>query len=185
MSNQRVEHKAYPPPLPRDVGQKSEDLRLKGEGSLSPAFVVLLVIIVVLMVVVTVRMKSQSKRINDYFCNAVRVYAFTGSRDARIAAVAAAKVAAGAQRNSMLAYLRGMASDLKQMSERQSELKPFADQFVEAAVELEEEISVKDWTINDIRVQKEELGNANSEYLNALNRCDPSVFVKKYPDFFK
>jgi len=152
---------------------------------LSTALVVLLAIIVVLIVVVLVRMKSQSKRINDYFCNAIRVYAFTGSPDAKIAAVAAAKAAAGAQRNSMLAYLRGMASDLKQMSESESDLKALTDQFVEAAEELEKEISVKDWTIRDIRVQKEELGNINAEYLNALNRGDPFVFARKFPDLFK
>ena len=149
------------------------------------ALVVLLAIIVMLIVVVLVRMKSHSKRINDYFRNAVKVYAFTGSRDAKIAAVAAAKVSAGAQRNSMLGYLRGMASDLKQMSESESDLKLLADQFVEAAAELEKEISVKDWTISDIRVQKEELEKSNSEYLNALNRGDPFVFVRKFPGLFK
>jgi hypothetical protein len=133
---------------------------------LGTALLVLLAIIVMLIVVALVRMKSHSKRINDYFRNAVKVYAFTGSRDAKIAAVAAAKVSAGAQRNSMLAYLRGMASDLKQMSESESDLKLLADQFVEAAAELEKEISVKDWTISDIRVQKEELEKSNSEYLN-------------------
>ena len=167
------------------VGQKPQDLSLKEEGSLGTALVVLVAIIVVLIVVVLLRMKAQSKRINDYFCNAVRVYAFTGTRDAKIAAVTAAKVAAGAQRNSMLAYLRGMASDLKQMSESESELKPFADEFLESVADLEKEISVKEWTISDIRAQKEKLGNINPEYLNALNRCDPFVFVRKFPDVFK
>ncbi len=152
---------------------------------MSTALIVFLIIIAVLKVVALVRMKSQSKRINDYFCNAIRVYAFTGTTDAKIAAVTAAKVAAEAQRTSMLAYLRGMASDLKQMSENESDLKSLVDQFVEAAGELEKEISVKDWTIGDIRVQKEELGKINAEYLNALNRGDPFVFARKFPDLFK
>jgi len=152
---------------------------------LSTALAILIAILVVLIAAVLVWMKSQSKSINDYFCNAVKVYAFTGSQDARIAALAAAKVAAGAQRNSMLAYLRGMASDFKQMSESESEFKPFTDQFFEAAAELEKEISVKDWTISDIRVQKEELGKANPDYLNALNKGDASVFVRKFPHLFK
>ena len=151
---------------------------------MSTALIGLLAAIVALIVVVLVRMKSHSKRINDYFCNAVRVYAFTNSPDAKIAAVAAAKVAAGVQRNSMLAYLRGMASDLREMGESDSDLKPLADQFVETAAELEKEISVKDWTIRDIRVQKEELRKANPDYLNALNRADPSVFARKFPRLF-
>jgi len=137
------------------------------------------------IVIILLRMKAQSKRINDYFCNAVKVYAFTGNWDSRIAALAAAKVVAGTQRNSMLAYLRGLASDLKKMSESESELKPFVDQFVESAAELEGEISAKQWTISDIKTHKEELRNANSEYLNALNRGDPFVFVRKFPDLFK
>jgi hypothetical protein len=137
------------------------------------------------MAAVLVWMKSQSKSVNDYFLNAAKVYAFTGSQDARIAALAAAKVAAGIQRNSMLTYLRAMASDLKQMSESESEFKPFADQFSKAATELEEELSVKDWTISDIRAQKEELGKANPDYLNALNKGDASVFVRKFPHLFK
>jgi len=152
---------------------------------LGTALIVLIAIIVVLIVLFLARMKSQSKRINDYFCNAIRVYAFTSNPDAKIAAVTAAKVAAGVQRNSMLGYLRGMASDLKQMSESESDLKELTDQFVDVAAELEKEISAKDWTIRDIRAQKEELGNINAEYLNALNRCDPFVFARKFPDLFK
>jgi len=152
---------------------------------LGTALVGLISVLVVLIAVVLLWMKSQSKRINDYFCNAVKVYAFTGSQDARIAAVTAAKVTAGKQRNSMLAYLRGMASDLKQMSESEPEFKPIVDQFVEAAIELEKEISLNDWTINDIREQKEELGKANPDYLNALNKGDPTVFAKKLPHLFK
>ena len=152
---------------------------------MSTALVGFISVFVVLIAAVLLWMKSQSKRINDYFCNAVKVYAFTGSQDARIAAVAAAKVAAGAQRDSMVAYLRGMASDLKLMSESEVEFKPIAVQFVEAAAELEKEISIKDWTISDIRAQKEELGKADPDYLNALNKGDPFVFLRKFPHLFK
>jgi hypothetical protein len=149
------------------------------------ALVVVISILVVLIAAVLLRMKSQAKRINDYFCNAVRVYAFTGGQDARIAAVAAAKVAAAAQRNSMVTYLRGMILDLKQMSENEPEFRPLADEFVEAAAQLEKDICVKDWTISDIREQKEELEEANPDYLNALNKADPSVFERKLPHLFK
>jgi len=149
------------------------------------ALVVVISVLVVLIAAVLLRMKSQAKRINDYFCNAIRVYAFTGGQDARIAAVAAAKVAAAAQRNSMVTYLRGMVLDLKQMSESEPEFRSLADQFVEAAAQLEKDISVKDWAISDIREQKEELGKANLDYLNALNKADPSVFARKLPHLFK
>ncbi len=149
------------------------------------ALVVVISVLVVLIAAVLLRMKSQAKRINDYFCNAIRVYAFTGGQDARIAAVAAAKVAAAAQRNSMVTYLRGMVLDLKQMSESEPEFRSLADQFVEAAAQLEKDISVKDWAISDIREQKEELGKANPDYLNALNKGDPTVFTKKLPHLFK
>jgi len=149
------------------------------------ALVVVISVLVVLIAAVLLRMKSQAKRINDYFCNAVKVYAFTGGQDARIAVVAAAKVAAAAQRNSMVAYLRGMASDLKQMSETEPEFRPLTDQFVEAAAQLEKDIFLKDWTISDIREQKKELRKANPDYFNALNKADPSVFARKLPHLFK
>jgi hypothetical protein len=78
-----------------------------------------------------------------------------------------------------------MASDLKQMSESEPEFRPLTDQFVEAEAQLEEDIFLKDWTISDIREQKEELGKANPDYLNALNKADPSVFARKLPHLFK
>lgn len=149
------------------------------------ALFVVISVLVVLIAAVLLRMKSQAKRINDYFCNAVRVFAFTGGQDARIAAVAAAKVAGAAQRNSMVDYLRGMALDLKQTSESEPEFRPLADQFVEAAAQLGKDISAKDWAISDIREQKEELAKANPDYLNALNKADPSVFARKLPHLFK
>jgi hypothetical protein len=50
---------------------------------------------------------------------------------------------------------------------------------------LAEEISSKEWTINDITKQKEELGNINSEYLVALDKADSTIFAKKHPQLFK
>ncbi len=93
----------------------------------------LILILVGLIGEVLLWMKSQSKRINAYFCNSVRVYSFAGSQVAKVAAITTAKVAAGPQRNSMLDYLLGMASDLQQMSDNEPELKPLADDFIETA----------------------------------------------------
>ena len=131
------------------------------------------------------RKKSHAKRINAYFCNAVRAYALTNEEDARIAIVTAAKVAAKTQRGSMVKYLQSMASDIKNMSQNDSKLKPHTDKFVESSIELAEEISSREWTISDIIKQKEELGNINSEYLVALDNTDPTIFAKKHPQLFK
>jgi len=129
--------------------------------------------------------KSHAKRINDYFCNAVRVYALTNEEDARIAIVTAAKVAGKAQRSAMVKSLKRIASDIDKMSEKDSKLKPITDRFVESSIELAEEISSREWSINDINNQKEELGNINSEYLVALDNADPTIFSKKHPQACK
>ena len=63
-------------------------------------------------------------------------------------------------------------------------LHPLPDQFAQAAAQLEKDISVKDWKTRDIIEQKEELGNANHDYLYALNKADPSVFARKVPNLF-
>ena len=138
-----------------------------------------------LFAVYIIRRKSHAKRINEYFCNAVRVYALTNDKDARIAIVTAAMVAAKKQRGSMVKYLQGMAADIKKMTEKDSKLKPITDEFVESSYELAEEISSREWTISDINKQKEELGQINSEYLVALDKADPTIFAKKNPRLFK
>ena len=138
-----------------------------------------------LFAVYIIRWKSHAKRINEYFCNAVRIYALTNDEDARIAIVTAAMVAAKKQRGSMVKYLQGMATDIKKMSEKDSKIKPLTDSFIESSFELAEEISSREWTISDINKQKEKLGNINSEYLVALDKADPTIFAKKHPQLFK
>jgi hypothetical protein len=141
--------------------------------------------LLVLLGVYMYRKKSLEKRMNAYFSTAVRVYALTNEEDARIAIVTAAKVAAKKQRGSMVNYLQSMASDIKNMSEIDPKVKPHIDKFVESSIELAEEISSREWTISDIITQKEELGNINSEYLDALDKADPSIFEKRHPQLFK
>ena len=138
-----------------------------------------------LFAVYIIRGKSRAKRINEYFCNAVRVYALTNEEDARIAIVTAAKVAAKTQRGSMVKSLQRIASDINKMSENDSKLKPFTDKFIESSIELAEEISSREWTINEITKQKEELANINQEYLVALDKADPTIFSRKHPQLFK
>jgi hypothetical protein len=141
--------------------------------------------LLVMLGVYLYRKKSRDKRINAYFCTAVRVYALTDEEDARIAILTAAKAAAKKERGSMVKYLQSMASDIKNMSEIDSKVKPHTDKFVESSIDLAEEISSREWTISDINKQKEELGNINSEYLVALDKADPTIFAKKHPQLFK
>jgi len=129
--------------------------------------------------------KTREKRMNAYFCNAVRVFALTDEEDVGIAIVTAAKAAAKKQRESMVKYLQTMASDIKNMTEIDPKVKPHTDKFAESSIELAEEISSREWTVNDIHEQREKLGNINSEYLVALDEADPTIFKKKYPQLFK
>ena len=129
--------------------------------------------------------KSQANRINDYFCKAVRLYALTDEEDARVAILTAAKVATKKQRVSMVKYLHSMASDIKKVSDKNEKVKAHTDKFVDSSIKLAENISSREWTVSDINKQKEELGNINSEYLVALEKADPTVFAKKYPQLFK
>ncbi len=132
-----------------------------------------------------IRKKLRAKRINEYFSNAVRVYALTNEEDARVAIVTAAKIAAKKQRGSMIKSLKRIASDINKMSENDSKLKPHTDKFVKSSIELAEEISSREWTPSEINKQKEELGSINSEYLVALDKADPTIFAKKHPQLFK
>ena len=129
--------------------------------------------------------KTRDKRMNAYFCNAVRVYALTDEEDVRIAILTAAKAAAKKQRESMVKYLQKMASDIKNMTEIDSKVKPHTDKFAESSIELAKEISSMEWTPSDINKQKEELGKINSEYLVAFDEADPTIFSKKHPQLFK
>jgi hypothetical protein len=141
--------------------------------------------LLVMLGVYMYRKKSLEKRMNAYFCAAVRIYALTDEEDARIAIVTAAKAATKKQRVSMVEYLQSMASDIKNMSEIDPKVKPHTDKFVESSIELAEEISSREWAIGDINKQKEELGNINLEYLVALDKADPSIFAKRHPQLFK
>ena len=141
--------------------------------------------LLVMLGVYMYRKKSLEKRMNAYFCAAVRIYALTDEEDARIAIVTAAKAATKKQRVSMVEYLKSMASDIKNMSEIDPKVKPHTDKFIESSIELAEEISSREWAISDINKQKEELGNINLEYLVALDKADPSIFAKRHPQLFK
>jgi len=132
-----------------------------------------------------IRRKSKAKRINDYFSNAVRVYALTEEEDARIAILTAAKVAAKKQRYSMVKYLQSMAADMEKVSIEKAEVKSHVDKFIQSSTDLVEEISSREWSISDINNQKKELENKNPQYFIALEKADPTIFAQKHPELFK
>ena len=129
--------------------------------------------------------RTKAKRTNDYFCNAVRVYALTEEEDARVAILTAAKAAAKKQRHSMVKYLQSMASDMEKVSKEKTEIKSHIDAFIKSSRDLVEEISLQEWSISDIINQKKELENINPQYLIALEKADPTIFAQKHPELFK
>ena len=138
----------------------------------------LLAALILITVAVLLWMKRGAESINDYFFDAAIVYAFAGAEAEKVAAVTAGKVAAEEQRASMIAFLRGAASD--------TELEKVADGHLvrRRLLEVADRIAAKDWTIEDVRVQKAFLKKVNPEYLTALNNFNPRVFRKKWPSLF-
>lgn len=65
-------------------------------------------VLVCIIAAVVIWAKRQASGVNDYFCNAVKVWIFMIKEDAKIAAISAAKVAGEKQRESMIAYLSGI-----------------------------------------------------------------------------
>lgn len=130
------------------------------------------------------KMLNHAKRINDYFANAVKVYVFLDKKDARIAALAAGKVAASVQRSSMIDYLEGLASDLGTQLPELLKKMPETEMVINRIKDLKEHIEEKDWTIKDIIDEKQRLQKVNPEYLNALEKADSDIFVHKYSDLF-
>lgn len=120
-------------------------------------------------------LKHGSEQINNYFRNAVMVYALSGEEAAREAALTAAKVAAHQQRASMVAYLRGMALDWR---------RDAAGNIPDKLEGLAKDITAKDWSVADIREAKRALGKLSPEYLTALNGFDSQVFERRWPVLF-
>ena len=139
------------------------------------------IVLVCVTALVLIWAKRQASGVNDYFCNAAKVWIFMKTEDAKIAAIAAAKVAGTRQRESMLNYLSGMASDL----DRDFPDDPVMRRHSRRLLRLREEISAKKWTATDAAEEKDRLSLINSDYLKALNKADAKIFVRQYPDFFK
>ena len=144
-------------------------------------FIISAIGLVCLLVIVLVWIKKQASNINQYFCNAALVWLFRDDEDAKIAAIAASKLATEKQRESLLNYLSGMALDFEQNFPDD----PTKKKHRRMLLKLKGEISAKDWTMEDVVEEKNRLAMVNQDYLQALNKADANVFVRKYPDFFK
>ena len=46
------------------------------------------------------------------------------------------------------------------------------------------DIAAKNWNLTDVAREKDRLSELEAEYVEALNRADPSVFERKHPDLF-
>ena len=130
------------------------------------------------------RMLDHAERINDYFANAVRAYAFKEDESARCAAFAAAKVASKKQRDSMALYLSSMKSDFNYSDQTDKYHSETIAIISRRLVDLKRDIETKDWDLDDIREEKERLSKIDPEYLDSLNRADPTIFIRKYPELF-
>lgn len=115
-------------------------------------------------------------KINDYFADAVWVYMQTSDPVVRLAALTAAKVAEGAQRASMVNYLRVAAADTREIER--------SDDIAYRLNQLADEISLRDWTIGDVTHAKRALRKLNDEYGKALDKFDGGVFRRRFPDLF-
>ncbi len=124
------------------------------------------------------RMLSHADRVNDYFMYALIAYTRFNDEDAKVAAIAAGKVAGRKQRNSMVVGLRAYASELAKTVSEHPELEPVMHKVSEIATEM----SAKDWAVRDAAHEKQRLHERNPKYLKALNKADPNVFVRKYGD---
>jgi len=117
-----------------------------------------------------------AQKINDYFADAIWVYRYTADPVVRLAALAAAKVAAGAQRTSMVNYLRVTAGDARRLAG--------GDDVAYRLNQLADDISLRDWTVSDSMYDKEALWKLDAEYGRALDKFDAGVFRRRFPQLF-
>jgi len=118
-----------------------------------------------------------AEKINDYFADAVLVYVQTHDPIVRMAALAAAKVANGVQRTSMVNFLRTVAANAQE---------DIGDEDAYYRLnQLADEICLRDWTVQDARYEKQALAKLDWELVRALDKFDPTVFRRRFPEVFE
>lgn len=118
---------------------------------------------------------DQADAINIYFADAAMLFAIENNREAEIAALTAAKVAASIQRKGMVNYLVLSSSTLEDHNKRAS------DRLLGLVTAIEQ----KDWSIRDIISAKQDLYSVNSIMGKALDEADGTFFQNNYESFFR
>lgn len=104
----------------------------------------------------------------------------TGDEHTRCAALNAAKVATRKQRSGMIAYRLAMAFDIEHAMGDDSG----AELPIQRLLTLKKDIEAKNWSLAEAARERDRLSELEPEYLEALNRADPSVFERKHPELF-
>lgn len=55
---------------------------------------------------------------------------------------------------------------------------------IQRLLTLKKDIEAKNWSLADAARERDRLSELEPEYLEALNRADPSVFERKHPELF-
>jgi len=114
--------------------------------------------------------------VDRYFYSAVLTWLKYSDENARLAALAAAKVASPNAQEDYKGKLIVISTYLRTAEEANSEQIKNA----ELLFNLYREISSKNWTVEDAKEERKKLFGAEPEYAQALNKFDPSVFAKRY-----
>ncbi len=120
----------------------------------------------------------RSRKIHEFFTNAIRVYTLRGEEDARCAALAAAKRATPRQRNLMVKELSKMASSLLRTYHHGDHRKTLADRLF-PLIDI-----IKSNGSGATGEDEEKLSKLNREYLSCLHELDSTIFYRKYPELF-
>ena len=148
--------------------------------------VAIIVSLLLLGLILLITMSTRGGKITEYFKNAVRIYLYLIEPDARLAALAAAKVATKPQREEFITHLKQQLTTFELLAAKPgADEVPIINDIINRLEGLAQEIMPKNWTVQDIRETKKELGEISPQYLNALERSDPQVFMKQYPTLFQ
>lgn len=110
-------------------------------------------------------------RTSEYFWDAICVFSINHDPAVRMAALAAAKKASRDERAFMVKHLRVFASDEE-------------DDVALLLNQLADELAMRDWTIRDAVAEGSALAEFDSEYAQALDKFDATVFRRRFPEFF-
>jgi hypothetical protein len=123
---------------------------------------------------------KRADKIHGFFYGAVRVYILKGEEDARCAAVAAAEMATGKQRKTMVRELDNMAANIIKSYPDKSQRKPLADRVFSLKGTIES-MAARGGSRGE---EKKNLSILNREYFSCLTQGDSSVFWRRYPKLF-